>query len=47
MRNWPLSPYLHVATESVNVISFAAAHEPALVPYVFGWVDLESFLGPD
>ena len=34
VRNWPPSPYLHVATESANVISLAAAHEPALMQYV-------------
>ena len=34
VRNWPPSPYRHVATESANVISLAAAHEPALMQYV-------------
>ena len=34
VRNWPPPPYPHVATESANVISFAAANEPALMQYV-------------
>ena len=34
VRNWPLPPYPRVATESANVISLAAANEPALMQYV-------------
>ena len=34
VRNWPPPPHPHVATESTNVISLAAANEPALMQYV-------------
>ena len=34
VRNWPPPPYPHVATDSANVISPAAANEPALMQYV-------------
>ena len=46
-RNWPPSPYLHVATESANVLSLSAAHEPALMQYVLDgstWSSICPFL---
>ena len=47
VRNWSPSPFLHVATESANVISLAATHEPALMQYVLDgstWSFISPFL---
>ena len=47
VRNWSPSPYLHVATESANVFSLAAAHVLALMQYVLDgstWSFISPFL---
>ena len=47
VRNRPPPPYPNVATESANVISLAAAHEPALMQYILDgstWSSICPFL---
>ena len=47
VRDWPPPPYTHAATESANVISPAAANEPALMQYVLDgstWSSICPFL---